>query len=134
MSLVERFAFQHVASPTGSIVIAHGERDVPFAIRRVYYLYGVPPTQRRGAHAHKKLIQIAVCVHGSCRFRLDNGSETAEVQLTSPHEGIVIRPMIWRDMYDFSEDCVLLVLASEPYDESDYIRNYEEFRHAFGPR
>ena len=134
MALVERFAFQHIVNPAGSIVVGQGGLDVPFAIKRIYYLYGVPATQRRGAHAHKSLIQIAVCPRGSCRFRLDNGRETAEVTLSSPYEGIVIRPMIWRDMMDFSEDCVLLVLASEHYDESDYIRNYDDFKKACAAR
>ena len=129
--LVERFAFQHIDSPTGSIVVAHGERDVPFAIRRVYYLHGIPSGQRRGAHAHKTLTQIAVCVAGRCTFRLDDGRDSAEVVLDNPHEGLIIRPKMWRDMYDFSADCVLLVLASEPYDEADYIRDYEEFKRAY---
>lgn len=128
MSLVERFAFQHVDSATGSIVIAQGERDVPFPIRRVYFLHGVPARQARGAHAHKRLTQIAVCAKGRCRFHLDNGRETADVVLSSPHEGIVLRPMLWREMSEFSPDCVLLVLASDYYDESDYIRSYEEFK------
>jgi hypothetical protein len=130
MSLVERFELQHVDSAAGSIVIAQGEKDVPFPIRRIYFIHGVPATETRGAHAHKQLIQIAVCAKGSCRFRLDNGSETAEVLLDKPHEGIVIRSMVWREMFDFSPDCVLLVLASEHYDEADYIRNYEDFKHA----
>ena len=130
MPLVERFEFHHVDGAAGSIVIAQSELDVPFPIRRVYFLHGVPATQVRGAHAHRKLIQIAVCARGSCRFRLDNGIETATVELSSPHEGIVIRSMVWREMSDFSDDCVLLVLASEHYDEGDYIRSYEEFKNA----
>jgi dTDP-4-dehydrorhamnose 3,5-epimerase-like enzyme len=130
MSLVERFELQHIDGPAGSIVVAQGERDVPFPIRRVYYLHSVPPNQTRGLHAHKSLTQLAVCVRGSCRFRLDDGRETAEVVLSNPHEGIIIRPMLWREMSEFSEDCVLLVLASDHYDESDYIRNYEDFKNA----
>jgi len=128
MALVERFAFQHFVNPAGSIAVAEGGKDVPFEIKRIYYLYGVPAGQMRGAHAHKALIQIAVCVAGSCRFRLDNGVETAEVTLSKPNEGIVLRPMTWREMTDFSPDCVLLVLASEHYDESDYIRDYKTFK------
>ena len=130
MPLVERFELQHIDQPTGSIVVAESERNVPFSIRRVYFLHHVPGTQRRGGHAHKKLTQIAVCAQGSCRFRLDDAVETAEVVLSSPHEGILIRPMIWHDMSEFSDDCVFLVLASEHYDESDYIRSYDEFKHA----
>ena len=131
MSLIERFQFQHIDGPGGSIVVAQGERDVPFPIKRIYFLHSVPSTETRGAHAHKTLMQIAVCARGSCRFRLDNGSETAEIVLQSPHEGILIRPMMWREMTEFSDDCVLLVLASDYYDESDYIRNYEDFKNVF---
>jgi dTDP-4-dehydrorhamnose 3,5-epimerase-like enzyme len=131
MPVVERFHFQHIDSATGSIVVAQGERDVPFAIKRIYFLHSVPPAQTRGLHAHKTLTQIAVCVRGSCKIRLDNGRETADVVLSSPHEGILIRPMLWREMSEFSEDCVLLVLASDHYDEADYIRNYEDFKNAF---
>ena len=103
---------------------------MPFSIRRVYFLHHVPATQKRGGHAHKKLTQIAVCARGSCRFHLDDGIETAEVVLSGPHAGIVIRPMIWHEMSEFSDDCLFLVLASEHYDESDYIRSYDEFTHA----
>jgi hypothetical protein len=134
MSLVERFAFQRIENAGGTIVVAQGERDVPFAIKRIYFLHGVPTDQTRGMHAHKTLIQIAVCVSGRCRFRLDNGVETEEVTLSKPDEGIVIRPMIWREMFEFSKDCVLLVLASEHYDESDYIRSYEAFKDAVRSR
>jgi len=134
MPVVERFQFQHLANPAGSIVVAHGERDVPFAIRRIYFLYGVPADQMRGRHAHKTLTQIAVCVRGSCRFCLDDGHERTELVLSKPYEGLVIRPMMWREMSDFSEDCVLLVLASDAYDESDYIRDYEEFKNAVRAR
>jgi UDP-2-acetamido-3-amino-2,3-dideoxy-glucuronate N-acetyltransferase len=134
MPLVERFQFQHLLNPEGSIVVAHSERDVPFAIQRIYYLYGVPSGQTRGFHAHKTLMQIAVCVRGSCRFRLDNGAESDEIVLSKPSEGIVIRPMMWREMSEFTDDCVLLVLASAPYDESDYIRNYQDFRNVVAAR
>ena len=134
MPLVERLELQHLVNPAGSIVVAEGEREVPFAIRRVYYLHDVPADQRRGGHAHKRLIQVAVCARGSCRFLLDDGTERAQVLLSKPNESIIIRPMIWREMSDFSPDCTLLVLASEHYDESDYIRDYQDFKNAFAPR
>jgi UDP-2-acetamido-3-amino-2,3-dideoxy-glucuronate N-acetyltransferase len=126
--LVEHFELQHIDAATGSIVVAQGERDLPFAIKRVYFLHSVPADQTRGLHAHKTLVQLAVCVKGSCRFHLDDGRDSADVVLSSPHHGIVIRPMLWREMSHFSSDCVLLVLASEHYDEADYIRSYEEFK------
>jgi UDP-2-acetamido-3-amino-2,3-dideoxy-glucuronate N-acetyltransferase len=130
MPLVERVTLQHVDDASGSIVIGEAERNVPFEIRRVYYLHNVPQGANRGGHAHKELVQLAVCVHGSCRFGLDNGAETADVILDSPHEGILIRSMVWRTMSEFSPGAVLLVFASAHYDERDYIRSYDEFIHA----
>ena len=82
---------------------------------------------RRGFHAHKKLKQILICVHGSCKIHLDDGTETKEILLDKPYEGLYISNNMWREMYDFSSEAVLLVLASELYDESDYIRNYNDF-------
>ena len=82
---------------------------------------------RRGFHAHKKLKQILICVNGSCKIHLDNGEEQKEVLLEKPYEGLYIENDMWREMYDFSPDAVLMVLASEYYDESDYIRDYDEF-------
>jgi len=81
----------------------------------------------RGKHAHKKLQQILFCIHGSCKLRLDDGLSKEEIDLNNPNEGILITNNMWREMYDFSSDAVLLVLASELYDESDYIRDYDEF-------
>ncbi len=101
--------------------------DVPFDIKRIYYIYGTEPDVRRGFHSHKNLIQLLVCVSGSCKIHLDDGYETSEVFLDSPKKGLLIKNFIWREMYDFSKDAVLLVLASEKYDESDYIRDYNDF-------
>ena len=81
----------------------------------------------RGYHAHKSLQQILVCIHGSCKIKLDNGKETKIIPLEKPYEGLYVSNAMWREMFDFSSDAVLMVLASELYDESDYIRNYEEF-------
>lgn len=82
---------------------------------------------RRGFHAHKTLKQVAIAVRGSCRFLLDDGQERIEVMLDNPAQGLVIESFMWREMYDFSEDCVLMVLADQLYDESDYIRDYSQF-------
>lgn len=81
----------------------------------------------RGYHAHKNLEQILICIHGSCKIRLDNGSEKKIVPLEKPYEGLYVANNIWREMFDFSEDAVLMVLASELYDANDYIRDYDEF-------
>ncbi|MEO6680784.1 MAG: FdtA/QdtA family cupin domain-containing protein [Pseudomonas sp.] len=111
----------------GSLVSLEKGRQVPFEIKRVYYIFGTLPGVSRGFHAHKQLRQLAVCVSGKCRMLMDNGVSKEEVWLDSPKKGVLINNLIWREMHDFSEDCVLVVFASHEYDESDYIRNYEEF-------
>ncbi|NDV13300.1 sugar 3,4-ketoisomerase [Crenobacter caeni] len=111
----------------GSLVALEDQKNVPFTIRRVYYLFGTKEGVRRGFHAHKNLTQLVIAVRGSCRFHLDNGQEQIELLLDNPAQGLLIESMMWREMYDFSEDCVLMVLADSHYDESDYIRSHEEF-------
>jgi len=102
-------------------------KTIPFDIKRVYYLFGTKEGVSRGFHAHKALKQVAVCITGKCRILLDTGKEKAEVWLDSSNRGITIDSMVWHEMHDFSPDCVLLVLASEHYDETDYIRDYDDF-------
>ncbi|MEI7369831.1 FdtA/QdtA family cupin domain-containing protein [Pectobacterium sp. 1950-15] len=116
-----------LADERGALVALEERKNIPFEIKRVYYLFKTKDGVRRGFHAHKALKQVAIAVRGSCRFLLDNGDEKIELLLDNPAQGIAIEPYIWHEMYDFSEDCVLMVLADQPYDESDYIRNYDEF-------
>ena len=111
----------------GALVALEQGKNIPFEIKRVYYLFKTKDGVRRGFHAHKTLNQVAITVRGSCRFLLDDGSEKIKLLLDNPAQGIVIEPHIWHEMYDFSEDCVLMVLADQPYDESDYIRDYDVF-------
>lgn len=111
----------------GMLVALEEYKDIPFLVKRVYYIYDTLPGVRRGFHAHKNLKQVLICVKGSCKLHLDNGTKTMEVILDDPSEGIYLEHNIWREMYDFSPDAVLLVLASELYDETDYIRNYQDF-------
>ena len=125
--LVQWIEFPPLGDDRGSLVALEGNKTVPFDIKRVYYIFGTQPGVARGFHAHKALKQVAVCVTGNCRILLDNGLEKVDVWLDSPVRGIVIEEMVWREMHDFSPDCVLLVLASEHYDESDYIRDYQHF-------
>jgi dTDP-4-dehydrorhamnose 3,5-epimerase-like enzyme len=101
--------------------------QVPFPIKRVYYIYGTKSSVKRGKHAHKKLRQLAICLKGSCRFFMDDGKSQKEFTLDRNTQGLVIEPMVWHEMDDFSEDCILLVLASDLYAESDYIRSRAEF-------
>jgi dTDP-4-dehydrorhamnose 3,5-epimerase-like enzyme len=111
----------------GALVVLEGGKDIPFEIKRVYYMFDTQQGIRRGFHAHKELIQIAIPVKGSCKFLMDDGYEKEEILLDNPNIGLVIEPMIWHEMYDYSDDCVLMVLASDHYDEIDYIRNYQDF-------
>lgn len=111
----------------GLLVAAEGGTEIPFDIKRVYYITNVSDDKRRGFHAHKALRQVMFCISGSCKVMLDDGREKTDVLLDSPNEGLIIDSVIWREMYDFSPDAVLLVLASEHYNEEDYIRDYKEF-------
>ena len=111
----------------GSLIALEEENNIPFEIKRVYYMFNTTQGVRRGLHAHRKLKQIAIAVRGSCRFVLDDGRDRVEILLDNPCQGLLIDSCIWREMYDFSKDCVLMVLADSHYDENDYIRNYEEF-------
>ena len=111
----------------GSLAWLEANKNIPFDIKRIYYLFGLDLNGRRGFHAHKKLQQFLICVHGHCNILLDDGKSKEVVHLNSPNEGLLIQSTVWREIYDFSEGAVLFVLASEYYDESDYIRNYDEF-------
>ena len=129
MSLVKWIDFQSLGDERGSLVAVEigMEKAVPFDIKRVYYIYRTAFGESRGFHAHKSLKQVAICVAGSCRMVLDDGNTREETCLDCPTKGLLIESMLWREMHDFSTDCVLLVLASEHYDEDDYIRNYDNF-------
>jgi len=128
MSLINWINFPSLGDSRGGLVAIEANKNIPFDIKRVYYIYATKQGINRGFHAHKALRQVAICVSGKCRIVLDNGSERVELWLDSPTRGILIENMIWREMRDFSTDCVLLVLASEHYDEKDYIRDYEQFK------
>lgn len=127
MSLITLIDLPVLGDERGSLVALEGNRNIPFEIKRVYYIYGTQKGVARGFHAHKELKQVAICLSGSCRFVMDDGVKQNEVILNSPSQGLLIDVMQWHEMYDFSEDCILLVLASDIYDEADYIRNYDSF-------
>ncbi|SFZ70026.1 sugar 3,4-ketoisomerase [Chitinimonas taiwanensis] len=124
---IRLFPLQKHGDDRGSLIALEEGRNVPFTVRRVYYLFETKPGVRRGFHAHRDLKQLVVAVRGSCRFLLDDGREQIELLLDNPAQGLLVESMIWREMYDFSEDCVLMVLASALYDESDYIRDKAQF-------
>lgn len=119
--------FNERKNETGALTFLEDERDIPFSIKRIYYIYDVAAGERRGFHAHKTLHQYLICISGSCKVLLDNAKEKIDMQLYDPSEGLYVGPGVWHEMYDFSNDCVLLVLASDYYNESDYIRNYNDF-------
>jgi len=124
---VVKYVFQPHGDNRGQLIALEEFSDIPFEIKRVYYMYDTAKGVRRGFHSHKTLEQILVCIHGTCKILLDNGVEKKMVPLEKPYEGLYVGKNIWREMYDFSEDAVLMVLASDFYNEEDYIRNYDEF-------
>lgn len=126
MKLVE-FAFSPHGDERGQLIALEENKEIPFKVRRIYFIYDTAEGVRRGFHAHKNLQQILICVSGTCKIHLDNGNETEEVLLDNPTKGLYVANNMWREMYDFSPGAVLLVLASELYDESDYVRDYDKF-------
>jgi dTDP-4-dehydrorhamnose 3,5-epimerase-like enzyme len=127
MSLLQTIDLPKLGDERGSLISLETIKQIPFDIKRVYYIYGTQSGVARGFHAHKQLKQVAICVSGKCLMILDDGTKREELWLDSPDKALLIGDLVWREMHNFSEDCVLLVLASEHYDESDYIRDYETF-------
>jgi len=120
--------FDELGDERGNLVVAEGESElVPFVINRIFYIYGSDAQVVRGQHANKKTKFILINVSGTSKVKLDNGIETRVIELNKPKMGLYIDTMLWKDMYDFSADSVLLVLASEHYDSNEYIRNYDEY-------
>lgn len=121
------YVFPIKGDSQGSLIAIEALKEIPFEIKRVYYIFGIKKGIDRGHHAHKSLQQILICVNGSCTIVLNNGKECCEIILSKPNIGLYIGPGMWHEMKDFSPDAVLLALASDWYDESDYIRDYSEF-------
>ncbi len=120
--------FDELGDERGNLVVAEGESKlVPFSINRIFYIYGSDSQVVRGQHANKKTKFILINVSGTSKVRLDNGEETRVIELNKPKMGLYIDTMLWKDMYDFSPDSVLLVLASEHYDPDEYIRDYDSY-------
>lgn len=111
----------------GSLVAMERDKDVPFEILRAYAVFDTGPGVPRGNHAHHACRQLALSVTGRCRMVLDDGKSRQDVWLDDPTKGLLIEPMVWHEMHEFSSDNVLLVLADMPYDEADYIRDYDNF-------
>lgn len=109
----------------GNLVPIEGKIDIPFEIKRVYYITNVEQGVTRGFHSHRKLHQVLICLNGSVKIKTKNPNQEEITELKDPSIGLYIGPYVWREMFDFTEGSVLLVLASEYYDEDDYIRNYD---------
>lgn len=118
---------KHHSDRKGNISVVENSKDVPFDVKRTYYLYDVPGGESRGGHAHKELSQLIVAASGSFTVTLDDGNVKRTFTLNRPYQGLYIVPGIWRTLDDFSSGAVCLVLASQGYDEADYIRDYQEF-------
>ena len=123
-----------ISDPRGNLTAIESKKDIPFDIKRVYYIYDVPGGESRGAHAHRTLEQIMIALSGSFDVKVDDGKERKTFSLNRAYYGLYLPRMVWRDIDNFSSGSVCLVLASDFYKESDYIRNYEGFLMELGVR
>lgn len=128
--LAELISLKTFGDERGSLISLQLNDPLSFEIKRIYYIFNTKSGIKRGLHAHKKLKQILICTSGSCKITLDDGKNRETVELKSPTKGLFVGAMLWREMHEFSVDCVLMVLASEEYDANDYLRNYDEFKAA----
>lgn len=120
--------FKQIHNRSGNITFVENRQDIPFDIKRVYYLYDIPAGAERGGHAHKELYQLVVAASGCFDIIVDDGRTRKVFELNRPYNGLLIVPGIWREIVNFSSGAICLVLASDKYDESDYIRDYNEFK------
>ena len=121
------FQLEVFGDSRGSLVAAEENKNIPFQIKRVYYIFNAQENIERGFHSHLNLEQVLICVNGHCSISLDDGEERKNFTLEDPSQGLYVCSNTWREMKNFSQDCVLLVLASEYFDPNDYIRDYKEF-------
>jgi hypothetical protein len=119
--------FPRILRSEGNLTAVHGQREVPFDIARLYYLYDVPGGESRGGHSHRELQQVIVSAMGSFCVELDDGQRRKSVRLSRAYYGLYVPPMIWRELVDFSSGGICLVLASLPFEEGEYIRDYQDF-------
>ena len=124
--------FADLGDERGKLVVVEGEQHIPFAIQRVFYIYGSDSEVVRGQHANRESEFVLINVGGTSKVRIDNGHSAAIIELNKPMMGLYIPTMVWKDMYDFSEDSILLVLASTHYNGKEYIRDYEEYKKEMG--
>lgn len=126
--------FPDLGDERGKLVVVESEESVPFEIKRIFYIYGSDDSVKRGQHANRESEFVLINVSGTSKVRIDNGHSEAIVELDRPRMGLYIPKMVWKDMYDFSEDSVLLVIASTHYDGNEYIRDYNSYLEEMGVR
>jgi hypothetical protein len=125
--MIQFLNFETHLDPRGELVAIESSKNIPFDIKRIYYLFKNQPQFVRAQHAHKKLKQVYIAVCGSCKMMISDGAKKEIVTLNDPIVGVFFTEIIWRELFDFSSDCVLMVLADDFYKEEDYIKNYDEF-------
>lgn len=128
MKLYEELYFQELGDERGNLVVAEVKRNIPFDIKRIFYMYGSDNKVVRGQHANKNSEFVLINVKGSCTVKVDTGKEMTVINLDKPHKGLYLNKMVWKEMYNFSEDSVLIVLSNMVYDSEEYIRDYQEFK------
>lgn len=121
-------SFPQLGDERGNLVVVEGMKEIPFEIKRMFYIYGTQEGVVRGQHANKNSQFVLINLSGTCKILVDDGKSREIVELNKPHEGIYLNKMVWKDMYDFSKDSILLVLSDCGYDGGEYIREYEEFK------
>lgn len=124
---IKLLEWKDLGDERGNLVVVEGNKDIPFEIKRIFYIYGSDDTVVRGQHANRNSEFVMINVCGTSKVKVDNGEESRIIELNRPRMGLYLKNNIWKDMYDFSPDSILLVLASEHYDEKEYIRDYGEY-------
>lgn len=127
LNRVKLLEFKEMGDDRGHLVVVEGRKDIPFDIKRIFYIYGSDKDVVRGQHANRKTQFVLINVSGTSKVRVSDGINERVFSLDRPHIGVFLPNMIWKDMYDFSNDSVLLVLASEHYEPGEYIRDYDEY-------
>jgi len=123
----KKLFFNELGDERGRLVVAESNKDIPFKIKRIFYMFGLEKDAVRGQHANRKSEFVLINIQGTTKVLIDDGKEKKIVILDSPHKGLYLNKMVWKDMYDFSEDSILLVLSNECYDSKEYIRDYSEY-------
>lgn len=128
MKKYKLLSFAQLGDERGHLVVVEGLKDIPFEIKRMFYIYGSKENVVRGQHANRKSEFVLINLAGSCKIKVDDGKNEEILFLDKPHEGIYLDKMVWKDMYDFSENSILLILSNHSYDSEEYVRDYTEFK------